>query len=81
MVSNPLRQPRDAAEVAVFEPVPASSPAGGPQDARSSQERSFAPLPDYLRDEGVIGVPESALVTAIDELIGRYRWWLVGTES
>ncbi len=44
---------------------------------RVPRVRSFAPLLDYLRDEGVIAVPEPAPVTALDELIGRYRRWLV----
>ena len=39
--------------------------------------RSFAPLLDYLRDEGVVAVPEPAPATALDELIGRYRQWLI----
>jgi len=39
--------------------------------------RSFAPLLDYLRDEGVIAVAEPAPATALDELIGCYRRWLV----
>jgi site-specific recombinase XerD len=39
--------------------------------------RSFAPLLDFLRDEGVIAVPEPAPVTALDSLIGRYCRWLV----
>jgi site-specific recombinase XerD len=39
--------------------------------------RSFAPLLDFLRDEGVIAVPEPAPVTALDALIGRYCRWLV----
>ena len=39
--------------------------------------RCFAPLLDYLRDEGVIGVPEPVPATVLDELIGRYRRWLV----
>jgi site-specific recombinase XerD len=43
---------------------------------RVPRGRSFAPLLDYLLDEGVIAVPEPAPATALDELIGRYRWWL-----
>jgi hypothetical protein len=39
--------------------------------------RSFVLLLDYLRDEGIIAVPEPAPATALDELIGRYRRWLV----
>jgi len=44
---------------------------------RVPRGRSFAPLLDYLQDEGVIPVPEAAPATALDELIGRYRRWLV----
>lgn len=39
--------------------------------------RCFTPLLDYLRDEGVIGAPEPAPATALDELVGRYCRWLV----
>ncbi len=39
--------------------------------------RSFTPLLDYLTDEGVISGPAPAPPTAVDELIGRYRQWLV----
>ncbi len=39
--------------------------------------RSFVPLLDYLRDQGIIAAPEPAPLTALDELIGCYRRWLV----
>src|SRR5262245_51371345 len=45
--------------------------------ARVPGARSFAPLLEYLRDEGVIAVEEPAPATALEELIGRYRRWLV----
>lgn len=48
--------------------------AGG---RRIPRLRSFAPLLDYLRDEGVIAAAEPAPATALDELIGGYRRWLV----
>jgi len=39
--------------------------------------RSFAPLLDYLRDEGVIAAPEPVPPTPLEHLIGRYHRWLV----
>ncbi len=39
--------------------------------------RSFVPLLDYLRDQGIIAAPVPAPATALDELIDRYRRWLV----
>jgi site-specific recombinase XerD len=45
--------------------------------ARVPGARSFTPLLQYLRDEGVIAVEEPAPATALEELIGRYRRWLV----
>jgi integrase/recombinase XerD len=39
--------------------------------------RCFVPLLDYLRDQGITAAPEPAPRTALDELIGRYRGWLV----
>jgi site-specific recombinase XerD len=48
--------------------------AGG---RRIPQLRSFAPLLDYLRDEGVVAAAEPPPATALDELIGGYRRWLV----
>jgi hypothetical protein len=48
--------------------------AGG---RRIPRLRSFAPLLDYLRDEGVTAAAEPAPSTALDELIGGYRRWLV----
>jgi site-specific recombinase XerD len=45
--------------------------------ARVPGARSFTPLLRYLRDEGVIAVEEPTPATALEELIGRYRRWLV----
>ena len=44
---------------------------------RVPQPRSFSPLLDYLRDQGIIAAPEPAPASAVDELIGHYRRWLV----
>ena len=49
--------------------------AGGHQ--RVPGVRGFTPLLDYLTDEGVIARPASTRLTALDELVGRYRLWLV----
>jgi site-specific recombinase XerD len=38
--------------------------------------RSFVPLLDYLRGEGVVAALVPAPLTALDELIGQYRRWL-----
>lgn len=48
--------------------------AGG---RRIPRLRSFAPLLDYLRDEGVIAAAEPSPGTALDELVGGYCRWLV----
>lgn len=45
--------------------------------ARVPGARSFAPLLQYLRDARVIAVEEQAPATALEELISRYRGWLV----
>lgn len=44
---------------------------------RVPRGRSFVPLLDYLRDQGIIAAPEPESLTALDELIGCYRRWLV----
>lgn len=43
---------------------------------RVSGARSFEPVRDYLRDQGVL-VEETPLPTPLDELIAQYRSWLV----
>lgn len=48
--------------------------AGG---QRVATGRSFQPLLDYLRGEGVVALPVSMPVTAVEALIGEYRSWLV----
>ena len=39
--------------------------------------RAMAPLLSFLRDAGVVPVAESVPLTPLDELLGRYRLWMV----
>lgn len=39
--------------------------------------RGMAPLLNYLREAGVVQVAQAAPLTPLDELLGRYRSWMV----
>lgn len=40
-------------------------------------KRSFGPLLDYLRAEGVVGAEDPPPATDLDQLVHRYRGWLI----
>jgi len=66
--------PAQLGSTAVEKFVAARRAAGRP---RVAGVHAFAPLLDHLRDEGIIAAEEPGPATALEELIGCYRRWLV----